>query len=247
MNRRFFFKFYSKLQRVIVPGLRSSQYTYRDTLVRYLDAKTRWLDMGCGHNVLADWMTHEEADLALARYQIFGLDMDAGSLRLHRGIRHKVLGDGERTPFREGSFGMVTANMVVEHIQDPVAALAEVRRLLKPGGVFIFHTTNAKHFLTPLSSLFPKRLKNKIIAFLEGRQPADIFPTYYRINTLKKIGQLAEAANLDVVELSSVNSTPETFMLGPLVVFELMATRLLSAHRMRGFRSNLVAVLRRPA
>ena len=44
---------------------------------------------------------------------------------------------------REGSCDVVTAIEVLEHTADPLATLREIRRLLRPGGVFFYTTGNA--------------------------------------------------------------------------------------------------------
>jgi SAM-dependent methyltransferase len=47
-------------------------------------------------------------------------------------------------PFADGEFDAVVANFVVNHVEDPVAALAELRRVVRPGGrvaVTIWHGT----------------------------------------------------------------------------------------------------------
>lgn len=48
-----------------------------------------------------------------------------------------VLGDIEAMPFADGSFGTVLCTEVLEHVPDPAGALAEIRRVLQPGGVLI--------------------------------------------------------------------------------------------------------------
>jgi SAM-dependent methyltransferase len=48
-----------------------------------------------------------------------------------------VLGWGSRLPFADGTFGTVTAFDVIEHIEDDLAALGEVFRVLRPGGLFV--------------------------------------------------------------------------------------------------------------
>lgn len=45
-------------------------------------------------------------------------------------------GDACRLPFRDATFDVVITSEVLEHIQDDVAALAEMVRVLKPGGRF---------------------------------------------------------------------------------------------------------------
>lgn len=45
-------------------------------------------------------------------------------------------GDATRLPFDDDSFDVVITSEVLEHIQDDVAAIAEMTRVLRPGGVF---------------------------------------------------------------------------------------------------------------
>jgi SAM-dependent methyltransferase len=44
------------------------------------------------------------------------------------------LGEAASLPFEDGSFDLVTALDVIEHLDDDVAALREMRRVLRPGG-----------------------------------------------------------------------------------------------------------------
>jgi SAM-dependent methyltransferase len=45
-------------------------------------------------------------------------------------------GDATRLPFDDGTFDRVITSEVLEHIQDDVAAIAELARVLRPGGTF---------------------------------------------------------------------------------------------------------------
>src|SRR6185437_4849361 len=44
--------------------------------------------------------------------------------------------DGPRFPFPDASFGACISNYVIEHVADPDTHLAEVARVLQPGGVY---------------------------------------------------------------------------------------------------------------
>jgi SAM-dependent methyltransferase len=48
-----------------------------------------------------------------------------------------VAGDGERLPFRDGVFDGALLDAVIEHLARPQVVVAEVRRVLKPGGVVL--------------------------------------------------------------------------------------------------------------
>ena len=47
-----------------------------------------------------------------------------------------VRGDARRLPFGDATFDVVITSEVLEHVQDDVAAIAEMVRVLKPGGRF---------------------------------------------------------------------------------------------------------------
>jgi ubiquinone/menaquinone biosynthesis C-methylase UbiE len=135
--------------------------------------------------------------------------------------------------------------MVVEHIENPTPALVEVFRILKPNGIFIFHTTNLLNYQTFLTFLISDLVKNKLIEFLEGRKEEDIFPTYYRMNSLKKIKKLAQMSGFNVPEFKLINSPPKTIMLGPVVIIELLLIRVINLKLFRNFRSNIITVFQK--
>jgi SAM-dependent methyltransferase len=95
------------------------------------------LDPIPGSNALLDvGVGGELARQMVARgWRVWGLDFtpalaESGSLC---GIEF-VVGDAVRTPFRDASFDLVIASHVLEHLYDPLSALKEYARLLRPGG-----------------------------------------------------------------------------------------------------------------
>jgi SAM-dependent methyltransferase len=144
------------------------------------------------------------------------------------------------------TFDLVTANMVVEHLEEPEAAFSEIRRILKPKGVFLFHTPNARHYLVKTAALVPQWLKTPLIQVLEGRREDDVYPTRYRANTPETIRALAARSGFQVELLAAVCSSAVSAILGPLAVAELLATRWLTTAKMENYRSNLIVALRKP-
>lgn len=57
--------------------------------------------------------------------------------------------DGTTLPFPDGSFDLVTSFQVIEHLEDPMPYLAELTRVVRPGGEIILATPNAAIRLDP--------------------------------------------------------------------------------------------------
>ena len=243
--RSILYKFYFRAEKVITPALRSSQYAYCEALERQITPSTRWLDMGCGHQVFADWMTREQEAVVKRSALAAGIDLDWHGLTKHPAISKRVFGDLSRLPFAPGSWDVISANMVMEHLTDPMAVLREVHRTLAPGGTFVFHTPNFYHWGTLIARSLPDKTKKRLIGLFEGRVEADVFETHYRINTSADVRRLAEAAGFDVVALTPVNSSATLKMLGPLVLLELAYIRLIEHPALAQLRSNLVVTLRK--
>jgi SAM-dependent methyltransferase len=85
-------------------------------------------DIGCGEGALG-------AAARSPQLRIVGID--ASPTMLAAGPGPRVQADARRLPFASGSFdAAVTVNMLY-HLDDPVAAIREAHRVLRPGGQFI--------------------------------------------------------------------------------------------------------------
>jgi 2-polyprenyl-6-hydroxyphenyl methylase/3-demethylubiquinone-9 3-methyltransferase len=101
-------------------------------------APLKILDVGCGAGFLA-------RALRGAGHRVHALDYSLPSLRVSQTVDpsvHYLRGDALRLPYADGSFDVVTSMDFLEHIEDPAASIREAARVLKPGGLFFFHTFN---------------------------------------------------------------------------------------------------------
>ena len=245
--RSLLFKFYWKLEKLFFPALKYSQYHYYETLKRAVPAQCAWLDLGCGHQMFASWMTAEEQEVAGRAVMLTGIDLDWEGLRANPFVSARVLGTLESLPFRAEAFDLATANMVVEHLRRPPAVLQEVYRVLRPGGLLILHTPNRNAVMIRIAAGMPQSMKNLLARLLEGRKAEDVFPAFYRMNTPAAIEQIAAASGFRVQQVYSISSSAVTALLGPVAIVELLYLRLLEANRFRNYRSNLIAVLQKAA
>jgi len=239
------FNLYWAARHIIAPSLRYSQYSYEEILKHYVGPETQWVDIGCGHSLLPSWRAEEERQLIKSCKRVMGIDYDLDSLKAHSTISRKLRGNITKLPFKSSSFDLVTANMVVEHLDCPTEQFQEVNRILQPKGIFLFHTPNALGYGVMIARLVPEWLRGKMVYLLEGRQEHDVFKTYYRANTKKRIGELARAYGFEVVRIEMLSTDAIFVMIPPLVVLELLWIRILMTRPFRLLRTNIIAVLRK--
>lgn len=98
------------------------------------------LDIGCGAGLLANELSRQGMDVT-------GIDASEASLAVARrydnsGRVNYRKGDANQLPFADGSFDAACALDVLEHVETPSRVIAEAARVLRPGGLFFFHTFN---------------------------------------------------------------------------------------------------------
>jgi ubiquinone/menaquinone biosynthesis C-methylase UbiE len=234
--------------RILNLDLKHAQRRYFETLSEEIRPGVRWLDLGCGHQVVPAWAAREDEQKAVVnRARMFaGADLDP-AIADHPYLRMRVFARGEALPFQSGSFDVITANMVVEHLSDPEVTFAELKRVAAPDGRILFHTPNLRFPYVYLASLLGDSLKKAIIRLLERREDKDIFPTHYRANTVEAVRTLAEGVGLEVDHLEVGGSVGSFNMMGPLGVLELPFLKLLTLRPFRNRNATIVAILRKSA
>jgi len=240
-------RFYFKAQSVIAPGLQYAQATYEDVLWHVTDGGKAWLDLGCGHQLLPTWRSEQEVSLVKRARCVVGLDPDRQALKQHASIGRRVEGSATKLPFAGESFDLVTSNMVFEHLDRPEVQLREIARVLKPGGLLVFHTPNARGYATVAARLIPEFVKKQLVWLLERRKGEDVYPTYYRVNSEKAIRAHSAEAGLQVEQIRFVNSGAGTAPFPPLAVLELLLIRALMHERFQTARPNIIATVRKSA
>ena len=112
------------------------------------------LDLGCRDGALTQAYAGGN--------EVVGVDADREALAEAQklGIETRWADLDDALPFADGTFDVVVAGELLEHLRDPRRVVSEVRRLLRPGGTFVASVPNAY------------RLKNRL-RFVLGRKPEE--------------------------------------------------------------------------
>lgn len=134
-------------------------------LAKGVQPGARWLDLGCAYGYLV-------AEAAAGGFDAVGVDVSAYALARARheapAAGGRVLrGVADRLPFADATFDVVSAFDVLEHLHEPEPALAEIARVVKPGGVLVgatpdplyFHGDEETHFSERPPSYWIDRLR----------------------------------------------------------------------------------------
>jgi SAM-dependent methyltransferase len=100
----------------------------------------RVLEVGCGWGELAEWLARETGA------EVVAVDLSPRMVELarERGVDARVA-DVQALPFEDGSFDVAVAAWMLYHVPDLAAAVAELARVLRPGGRLVAVTNSAFH------------------------------------------------------------------------------------------------------
>ena len=125
----------------------------------------RVLDLGCGGGFMAE-------ALAARGATVTGIDPSSAAIeaaRVHSGVHglaiDYLVGSGEDLPFAAGAFDVVVCVDVLEHIEAWEQVVSEIRRVLRPEGLFLFDTINRN----PLASFVIVTIGEKVMRLLPRR------------------------------------------------------------------------------
>jgi SAM-dependent methyltransferase len=173
--------------------------SYANLIAEHLNPGSYWLDSGCGKRILEEDLDPLEDWLVQQCGTVVGMDV---CLIGHRNIQQLVCGSLYALPFADSTFDLVTCNMVMEHLDQPERAVAEISRVLAPGGAVVINTPNLWNYgvmaNAVASKLLPEGWRLRLVHASDSRETGEIFPVRYRANTFRRLINLLTASGLKV-------------------------------------------------
>lgn len=184
----------SNLEKILVNNpIRSRQVSYyAEKMLKRIDVQAgqTYLDFGCGNGAAA---IHLATQYPL---EFMGIDVDLDQIRLAQqaGCRlpniHFIPVDGTHLPFDDGEFDIVYTNKVTHHIANWCEAVAEMGRVIKPGGHLIYADLIAPNWL----ARFGRRIMKQT-----GFPTRDGLGTLFRERCLRPIHASVTSMHYEVV------------------------------------------------
>ncbi len=149
---------------------------------------------------------------------------------------------GPADGFPEASFDVVLSSFTLEHFADPPAALANIRRWLRPGGTLVATTVNRRHPFVEAYLALPAGPRSKVQALVKA-SAADAHPLVGACNTPAEIRRDLAAAGFESIDLRTVGHLARAWG-RHLPTFALGLTGDLLAQSLPSRRSTIVVVAR---
>jgi ubiquinone/menaquinone biosynthesis C-methylase UbiE len=168
------------------------------------------LDAGCGHrSVVSDHHPFKVTKI--------GADMVLEDIKANKSLDFGLQASLSCIPLKDESVDLIVCNMVFEHLQQPEHVLAELSRVLKKGGHLIFMTVCIYNIFTVISKMIPNHFHKKLCNLLTNIKESDIFPTFYKANSVRKIRKMLASHNVFEKKVIMYQSPPYAFVFSKTV------------------------------
>jgi 2-polyprenyl-3-methyl-5-hydroxy-6-metoxy-1,4-benzoquinol methylase len=176
------------------------------------------LDVGCGKGIGRDVGLQQEIGKVAGEF--WGIEPDKtvpAPESLFFNYQHALM---ETAQLPENHFDVVYSSMVMEHVEYPDQFMMAVKKCLKPGGVYLFLTPNAK-------SIVPKithwcrilRIDEMALRLVRSRESVDEYhyPVQFKFNTPQQINKYANQLGFSAPEYAYIEgSGSRGYFSGPL-------------------------------
>lgn len=159
-----------------------------------LPAGLRWLDVGCGNGAFTELLAVRGAPTG-----VYGVDPSAAQLayaRTRAALRDAELreGDAMALPYPEDTFDVAVMPLVIFFVSDPAKGIAEMTRVVRPGGVVAAYAWDMH------GGGFPYHVVQRVMRELGAVLPAPPSPEASRCDMLEALWRGAGLIDVELHE-----------------------------------------------
>lgn len=228
------------LDRTFYPGFSKNwdDQLFRERILSELKPASVMLDLGAGAGIVS------QMNFKGLAQRVCGVDLDP---RVERNpfLDEGRVSDAGEIPYPDDEFDLVISDNVLEHLAEPLEVFREVRRVLKPGGLFLFKTPNKWHYMPTIARLTSHSF-HQLVNRIRGRSEVDTFPTFYRANCRRDVARLSQVSGFAVERIELIEGRQEYLrMMAPSYVIGILYERLVNRFEcLATFRILLVGKLK---
>jgi ubiquinone/menaquinone biosynthesis C-methylase UbiE len=187
------------------------------------------LDWGCGWGQITDLLRKRNVDVVSYEYRE---NEPHRTIRLERfpEITAHVWGEPVKLPFPDDHFAAVLSCGVLEHVQDPGASLAELHRVLAPGGrLFVYKLPNRFSYLEVIARALGLYYHGKLQydRVYDRRRVFELIPSHgFRIDAFRRTNMLPLTLSNDLAWRYTDQITRLNELIGRVPIANLIATNV---------------------
>jgi hypothetical protein len=142
-------------------------------------------------------------------------------------------------------FDLVTLRMVAEHVENPPEFARSLARCVASGSQVVVYTVNRFSPVPLITSLVPFKFHNPAKRVLWGTEEKDTFPTFFRMNTRRRLRKVLEAVGFREVFFVYLDDCRTTGRFRSLQQLELALWRTMRGMGLRYPENCLLGVYRK--
>ena len=172
------------------------------------------LDVGCGDGSVLAVMASQNPG-----HRFAGIDWSSGGVRSARSLGLTVLRGGVTPglPVADGTVDVVIMSELIEHLVDPDGAVAEVKRVLRPGGSLLLSTPNlAAWYNRGLLALGVQPVFSEVSLRGVFGRPGSVVAGHLRLYTRRALTGFLSASGFRCVTVAGARYHDVPRPLGPL-------------------------------
>lgn len=195
--------------------------------------RLRILDLSCGDGDLLEALSRAGGRPEGTHFRPDDYIFADPARALQTATIHRDVDLTKPLPFPDATYDVLLATEVIEHLSSCISLFAEIGRILKPGGHFIFSTPNIHRLQSRLRFLLTGQHELRGARLGWETAPGDLYSTHHNPAYFPVLHTRLHHHGFHIQRLVFTECNPFAFLLAPLYPVIAFATALEARHAIR--------------